>query len=355
MLSRLVFLTLALSICHSETTISRAKYDFLLAETLNSPSGVVLLEEKELSKYVFDFPRDYDVFVYLTMHNCFYCKKIEEPFLQVAQSYKNAKAYYPKRVADKGIIMRPVFFVMTYTTHANNLFSGNFKIKSFPNIYFSKVEELFIEDEYERQNYMDIHFWRITPSDVRIDDHKVIEWTLRNRPDRVSLPRPFFGFVKIVFIVLSVLGSIAFLFIYSEKFVLNEKLWLAGSLFVFMISAGGLYSSIHSGSPFIGHKKEGVELIMKGTRNQYVIEGFVVVGAFFLVGGCLILLTYIIQREFKNNLPKFVCFFFVTQIAVSTLMWVEEVFKGKNFYNPVFMPPSYYIRGGYYRDQGIIQ
>jgi hypothetical protein len=355
MLLKLILVTAIVGICHCDLANARAKYDYLLAETLNNPFGVVLLEEKELSKYVFDFPRDYDVFVFLTMHNCFYCKKIEEPFFQVAQAYKSAKAYYPKKVADKDLILRPVFFVMVYTTHANNLFSGNFKIKSFPNIYFSKVEELFIEDEYEKQNYMDIHFWRITPSDVRIDNYKVIEWTLRNRPDKVSLPRPFFGFIKMVFSVLLVLGLIACLFIYAEKIVLNEKLWLGGSLIVFMISAGGLYSALHSGSPFMGHKKDGIEIIMTGTRNQYVIEGFIIIAALFLIGGSLIALTHVIKKEFRSTILKCVCFFVLVQTIVATLLWVEEVFRGKNFYNPVFFPPNYYIRGGYYKDQGIIQ
>jgi hypothetical protein len=355
MLLKLLLLCVFAQISRSDLTNARAKYDYLVAETLNNPNGVVVLEEKELARYVFEFPRDYDVFIFLTTNNCFYCKTIEKPFLEVAQAYKNARAYYPKKVVGRDQILRPVFFIMTQTTYANNLFAGNFKLKSFPNLYFSSVEELFIEDEFEKQNYMDIHFWRITPSDVRIDNHKVIEWTLRNRPDNVSLPRSFFGFIKMVSIVLTVLGALTFLFIYCEKIVLNEKLWLVGSLIIYMISAGGLYSALHSGTPFVGMKKDGIELIMQGSRNQFIVEGFIIVGAFFLIGASLIGLTYLIKAQFKNSIVKFILVFILIQTATMTLLWVEEVFRSKNFYNPVFFPPNYYIRGGYYKDQGIIQ
>lgn len=78
-----------------------------------------------------------------------------------------------------------MFFIRTVINYDNQLFKGSFRIRSFPNIYYSTPEELFIVDEYEKQNYMDLNFWRITPSDVTIDEAKILEWVNAHRKDSI--------------------------------------------------------------------------------------------------------------------------------------------------------------------------
>lgn len=354
-LSKLILLTLITGTALANLKNAQMKYDYLLRETLKNEHGVVYLEEKELGKYLYEFPRDYDIFAFITTNNCFYCKTIEEPFLTVASAYKNRQTYYPLRRAN-GDIKRPIFFVHTQVGYNSPVFSGNFKLKSYPNIYFSQADELFITEEFEKQNYMDINFWRITITDVVIDDAKIVEWCNKHSQYEVQLKRSVLGFFKLVFFVFTVLLSFGCLFYYAEVVILNEKLWLIGSLAIYVVSAGGVYSVLHSNSPFVGQKKGQVEIIMEGTRNQYGIEGLIVVGAMFLIGFSLILFSRLIRKDFDNKLIKFAILFILLQVSMTTIGWLEGVFKSKNFYSPNFLPPDYYIRGDFFtQDQGNIQ
>jgi hypothetical protein len=350
-----LFALLLLGAVLSSLKNAQQKYDFLLKETLKNEHGVVYLDEKLLSKYLYEFPRDYDLFVFITTHNCMYCKTIEEPFLRVAQAYKARQTYYPLRLTN-GDIRRPIFFVHSHVGYHSPVFTGNFKIKSYPNIYFSQADEIFITEEFEKQNYMDINFWRITITDVIIDDAKIIEWCNKHSLYDVQLQRSVLGFFKLVAAVFTILLALGTLFYYAEVVVLNEKLWLIGSLAIYVVSAGGVYSVLHSHSPFVGQKKGQVEIIMTGTRNQYGIEGLIVVGSIFVIGFCLIAFSKVLRRHFDNNVVKFVILFILLQITITTVTWLEEVFKSKNFYSPFFLPPNYYIRGDFFtKDQGNIQ
>jgi len=203
---------------------------------------------------------------------------------------------------------------------------------------------------------MDINFWRITKTDVVIDEAKIIDWCNKHSLSDVQLERSVIGFFKllgVVFMILTVFGS---LFYYAEGFVLNEKLWFFGSLVIYVISASGFYSVLQSGAPFIGNSRGKIDLIMASSRNQYGIEGFIVMAAMFLIGFSLIIFSKILKTKFDSTLTKFAILFVLLQTAITTLSWLEETFKGKNFYNISFFPPAYYIKGDFFtKDQGNIQ
>lgn len=356
MVSRnLVLLAIAIGFAQASLKNAQLKYDFLLKETLKDPNGVVYLDEKVLPKYLYEFPRDYDLFIYVTTNNCVYCKTIEEPFFAVSRAYKARETYYPLKLTN-GDIRRPIFFVHSHIGYHSKVFTGNFKLKSYPNIYFSQADEIFITEEFEKQNYMDINFWRITITDVIIDEAKIIEWCNKHSLYDVQLQRSVIGFFKLVIAVFAILTLLGALFYYAEPIVLNEKLWFIGSLAIYVVSAGGVYYVLHQNSPFVGQKKGQVEIIMSGTRNQYGIEGLIVCGAIFVIGFCLIAFSKIIKKNFENKLFKYIVLFILLQISITTMFWLEDVFKSKNFYNPNFFPPSYYIQGDFFtKDQGNIQ
>lgn len=95
---------------------------------------------------------------------------IETEFWKVSEAYKATDKY--KRVNTDLEISndRPVFFAINRDGSWNSILNDKVYSKSFPNIYFSKFEELLIEDQFEKENYLNTYFWKISKSDVWLDD-----------------------------------------------------------------------------------------------------------------------------------------------------------------------------------------
>ena len=88
-----------------------------------------------------------------------------------------------------------------------------------------------------------------------VDAKKILEWVNKRRNDNVMLPFSLLGFMKVVFVLLLFFLSLLMIYIHAPWLILDKRIWLIGSLAVYIISISGIYSAVNLRAPFIGRTK----------------------------------------------------------------------------------------------------
>ncbi len=92
---------------------------------------------------------------------------------------------------------------------------------------------------------MDVHFWRVTRSNIVIDAKKVLEWVNKRRGDGVQLISSFFGLLKLLVTIFIIATSSLYIYFRYPKLILNERLWLLGAIVVFVLSVSGVFAVLN--------------------------------------------------------------------------------------------------------------
>ena len=354
-MTRLVWLFLIVICTNAQRETSKEKYNYLLAETVSSKYGVIELSDVAAKKYIMDHPRNYDLVVLFTTKACSMCRLIEKAFYKVGEAYKKNSMYLPRKHKNAEKIQKPIFFMQVNISFENMLVVDYYKMTTLPCISLSLADEINITDPYERRQYLNTYFWRITSGDGVINENIILRWLTRLTGNtHIEIKRPIWVFFLTMALVVLALSVLVLVYIFAQPIILNEKVWLLGSIIVFVLCCGGTYFTLNHRLPLIGFEHNEIEFVMKGSRSQYGIEGPLIMSVFVLVTICLLSIRWILKSN-MGYFSKVVVCYALFHLALKMVFWVEAMFSSKNFYNPLFVPPKYYIRGSLNRDHGIIQ
>lgn len=339
--------------CQGES--GKEKYNQLLQRTLASPSGAIHLEDHEAKRFVLESPRPYDLVLMFTARSCAYCRRIEKAFLEVARVHREHQMYLPRKLKGGETIFKPMFFLVVSLGAASQPFVSAYSVTGFPTLVYSLNSEVHLTDSFERKNYLNQYLWRVTQSEGVVNEFILLRWLNRlSGNNHVQIRQSVWLFLQVVGIVGALLTVLGLLYVYLPQLVLNERVWLFLGLGVFMIGAGGFFSTTTTGAPFIGVKREGPEFIQRGSRSQYGIEGFLITGLMILIAACLIGMIKLLKSKNISNSTLFVSLLVLVLVCLRAISFLEGVFASKNFYNPSFFPPAYYIQGPLTADKGLI-
>lgn len=347
----MIVLVLLISIYYYKNIEENNKIDYLTNIAASSINHIIELPYEKLSVYLDYQSRNYDAIILFTTsnNNCKLCNSIENEFLTVSKAYFKRKSYKPLK-KNNGVIVRPVLFFKISVDTNNFNYLKDLKLKILPVVYFYKSTELLIEDSLEREIKRRDDFWEITKDDGQVNDQVILNW-INKRTNRNVIIKPSFRyFINFIIIICSILFIGYFIYTKYFSFLMNSKLWYFLAITVYFIfSSGYIYTTKH-GAPFIGLKGGNYEYFLKGQRNQYVIEGFIISFIYIFIGISLIqIINMCKNRSINNNIYMIII---ILIIAVKIIYTFEDIFKSKNFYNPLFYPPSYYIKGGLTASQG---
>lgn len=333
---------------------SKEKNRILIEKTLATKEGVIYLNEEQVKLYLTSHPRNYDLAVLFINPQNELCQNVLGYFKHVSQAYKQKFMYLPKRKKNDDEIQKPIFFIAVEFTNDQSLID-QYDLKTLPTFLISDSLEIQIIDKYKRKQYLDTYSWRITKIDGVINEYIILNWMNRVTGYDLKINQSLFQFLFIMMmllLVILILGAVYFLF---QKVILNPLFWIVCCFLVFFVFGGGAQYFIDENVPFFGYQENVPQFYIKGTRQSYGIESFIFTGSALLFCLFLFLAAKFLRARNLNFFVQgiFVVFFICLSVAVITN--IEYIFKQKNFYNPAFLPPSYYIRGGINKDKMIIQ
>ena len=126
------------------------------------------------------------------------------------------------------------------------------------------MEEIYIEDDYKRKQYLDTNMWRLSTFDGVVNENIILRWVNRvTGYNHITIKPSLVIFLLATVIIFVMLIVFVMLYVYCNKIILNEKLWLFCCLVVFFILGGGYYYTKSKKVPFIGKTKEGMPEFIK--------------------------------------------------------------------------------------------
>eukprot|EP01016_Furgasonia_blochmanni_P021687 TRINITY_DN2387_c0_g1_i15.p2 TRINITY_DN2387_c0_g1~~TRINITY_DN2387_c0_g1_i15.p2 ORF type:complete len:276 (+),score=65.29 TRINITY_DN2387_c0_g1_i15:1582-2409(+) len=202
-----------------------------------------------------------------------------------------------------------------------------------------------------RNRYLKENLWLMSQSDGVITSSKLLEYVNKRTFRNVEYKEPLIN----LFILLGLLVGFGFfgyvILTTFKKFFLNRRVWLFGSLVVYVICMGGVVYNIIHNVPFTGVDKHGnTEWFSSGGGYQLGAEGYIMSFSITLGGLLWILFTKLAKTQ---NQSQSRLYYLVTIVAIwMVITFLETVYKGKGYYNPHFWPQPHYIRGPLMNDQG---
>ena len=335
---------------------AQQSYQKLLAKQAASEDALIELTPDEFQQFMLTKPRLYSLVIFFTADECTPCKIRISQVQNVAELYKTNRKQYASKGDRNQPVRAPVFFVK-FKLHKETLdIARLLKISHLPVVYYSKPEELAMRQDYTRTQYGRDHKWKMTRDDPPDSTHKILDW-VNKRSGNLDLkfkPRLKTTFLA-VGLIISIVSFLLILRLYCSKIVLNRNLWVFIALLIYGFSAGGyMYSRIY-GVKFIENDKEGNPvLFMRKTRGQSGIEGILMGSLFILFAWALMMLSHVIVRKSSYFFVKWFLILVCFGMVIYLLNFIEQIFKSKNFYNPTFFPPDYFIKGPLHKDRGII-
>ena len=139
---------------------------------------------------------------------------------------------------------------------------------------------------------------------------------------------------------------------------MNQKVWFAIAIIVFIICTGGIVFTILNQMPLFRYERNSfgqiviAEYFMRGQRGQYGGEGYIASSLITAIG-----LVYL----YMARVPKFVsgdnAIRIRTLVSLGLLLVLQKgllyIYRLKSsWYDPGFWPPDYYTRGSLASDQG---
>ena len=343
----LVSIFLILSVVYSHP-----KGDTFRKLVTDSPTGVVTLTANTFRDLVMKHPRPYDVVILFTLkYQCKLCSEVKEIFEQVAESVSFVEGYKPDMSSRK----RAVFFALVYYSDETNSIFKKLKLPATTSIMYTTPHNIVMDDKGEPtirydEDFVIAYKERNTEN---VMPHKVMEFVNAKSGRKIELKKNplLFIFYFLVFVMLLVVGF--WLYAQFTSFFLNPWLWYVASLMIFITCIGGIVYNINHGAHLAKFDRDGslVELIYKGQRSQYVLEGIICSSLFVVLGTLLAALTCI--RGIRNYWTHRISCIIIMLLVVLVSRIIITIYQKKaSWYGPTFMPPSGYIQGPLLKDQG---
>lgn len=325
------------------------KYKELVEKTLSAPNSVIRFEGDEASLYL-AYPRGYDVVLFVTSRGCKYCQGFQTRFEEAAELYAAQQAYRPRRRRSATTVRRPVFFAILTLTQRSQELVTRYGVKTLPTLVYATAEEARMAVDTELHAFLEPLIWGLNPRET-LTLQRLLDWVNHRAGERVRAWQSPLRMLKVLVLMASGLGALVALYVLLPGVVLNEKVWLVAGLGVFVVGAGGCFSALMSGAPLMDPSPQGPVLFRTGSRTQTLGEGFVAMGMMLAMAFALIGATNLLRRGRPGANLACLC---LLAGSLWLLLALEGVFRSKNFYNPMFFPPRYFIRGPLINDNGVV-
>jgi oligosaccharyltransferase complex subunit gamma len=294
--------------------------------------------------------------IFFTAEDCKPCHRRHPQLERVAEEYRKREKYRASKGARNQPIRPPVFFVSININKETINIARKFNVSHLPVVYYSTPEELALKENFSHRRYQKHNKWQITRDDGVNASHLILKWVnLRSGNSEVRFSIPIFKLAIGILILITLGLLLLFLRVKFPAFILNRSLWVTISLVFYIICGGGyLFARIYN-MKFIEFDNKGAPMIfLRNTRSQSGLEGLLAGGLFVGFGWSLYLLQSIITTNKRGFLFKW-CLLLLNFFCILYLIsFIEQIFRSKNFYNPLFFPPKYFVKGPLHKDRGII-
>ena len=115
------------------------KADKLRELTLSSDRGLIILNHETYKEYVMSHPRPYDIVILYTLsRKCSLCERVQNAFIQVSDSFRDANGFKPDMISRK----RAVFFAVLYYSEETMPIFKSLKFPSMTNILYTTPQNI---------------------------------------------------------------------------------------------------------------------------------------------------------------------------------------------------------------------
>ena len=152
------------------------------------------------------------------------------------------------------------------------------------------------------------------------------------------------------------LGLIAVLFVFVKfayPILLNQKTWFAIAIAFWVIFTGGLVYSMLNSMPWFKFERNEfgqvviAEYFMRGQRGQWAGEGYIASVLCTVIGLSYLALCNIEKYFEDKSSQRLAVMALLIALYIMQMLYVT-IYKFKSpWYNPVFSPPGYYLRGSF--------
>ena len=345
-LSKSIILLLGLVtliVCHP-------KGDEMRKMTFEADNGLIVFTPETFNHYVMQHPRPYDVVILFTLkRKCNICQRVLNEFTQVAESFRDANGFKPDMLTHK----RAVFFGVLYFEQSMAPFYKKLKFPTYTNILYTTPQNIQIDDKGEPFiQYDEEYVISYKENSDKVYAQKMIEFANAKSQRKFPLKKDPVEFLCYFIMFLGFLFTGFYIYQNFKELLLSPKLWLVGSLTVFIICIGGIVYNILHGTRFAKFDRDGniVEFIHSGQRAQYIGEGLLM-STLFVLGG-----TFFYSFNWIKNIKDYwhhkFAFLAIVIICASIYRVIISIYKLKAaWYRPGFYPENY-VRGSLINDQG---
>jgi oligosaccharyltransferase complex subunit gamma len=341
---------------YSHSTFIKNSYNSLLNKLSTSESPIINLTESEFSKYVLTKPRVYSLVIFFTAEDCKPCHRRFPQIEKVAEEYRQQEKYRASKGGRNQPIRPPVFFVSINISKATINIARKFNVSHLPVIYYSTPEELALKENFSHKRYQKDNKWQITRDDGQNASHLILKWVNKrsgNLEVRFTIPK--YKLAAGILLLLTLFLLLLVLRVKCPGLILNRNLWVVISLIFYIICGGGYLFARIFNMKFIEFDKQGAPIIfMRNTRSQSCLEGLLAGGLFVGFSWSMYLLQNIVTTNKRGFLLKWFLLLLNFFSILYLISFIEQIFRSKNFYNPLFFPPKYFVKGPLHKDRGII-
>lgn len=327
------------------------KGDALRRKTLESENGMIIFDAQSFKEYVMTHPRPYDVAIFFTLkRKCNLCDRVKDEFIQVAESFRDEQGYKPDKVNRR----RAVFFGVLYYSDSTSSIFKNLKFPSMTAILYTTPQNIQMDDKGELQiKYDEEYVIAYKENSDKIYAQKMMEFANAKSARKFPLKKNPIEFLCyfVIFIGLLYIGFT--IYINFKELFLSPKLWLIGSLAVYIICIGGIVYNVLRGSSFAKYDREGniVEFIHTGQRSQYIGEGILMSSLFVISGTVFYSFNWI--NKIKGYWPHKAFAMGAIFLSLILIKVITSIYQIKaRWYGPTFSPPLHYVKGPLINDQG---
>ena len=327
------------------------KADKLRELTLSSDRGLIVLNAETYKEYVMSHPRPYDIVILYTLsRKCSLCERVQNEFIQVSDSFRDANGFKPDMISRK----RAVFFAVLYYSEETMPIFKSLKFPSMTNILYTTPQNIQFNNLGEPYiEYDEDYVISYNERSDKIYALKMMEFANAKSQRKFPLKKNpiefliyFLLFVALIFCGFTVYQN-------CQPLLLSPILWVVGSMLVVIICMGGIVYNILHGTPFAKYDRDGniVEFIHTGQRAQYAGEG-VLMSSLFVLGGSMLYSFNWLNRIKGYNQHKMFSFAVIIFIVLVVRI-IFSIYRIKaRWYSPTFFPPAHYVKGPLIIDQG---
>ena len=327
------------------------KADKLRELTLSSDRGLIVLNAETYKEYVMSHPRPYDIVILYTLsRKCSLCERVQNEFIQVSDSFRDANGFKPDMISRK----RAVFFAVLYYSEETMPIFKSLKFPSMTNILYTTPQNIQFNNLGEPYiEYDEDYVISYNERSDKIYALKMMEFANAKSQRKFPLKKNpiefliyFLLFVALIFCGFTVYQN-------CQPLLLSPILWVVGSMLVVIICMGGIVYNILHGTPFAKYDRDGniVEFIHTGQRAQYAGEG-VLMSSLFVLGGTM-LYSFNWLNRIKGYSQHKMFSFAVIVFIVLVVRIIFSIYRIKaRWYSPTFFPPAHYVKGPLIIDQG---